>query len=431
MRRRFRQSLPSVTHEVLMAVGVLSRDMGCGTYLVGGIVRDIVIGRRNIDLDITIDGDGPAVARAFAAKTGASFKGPTKFGTCKVESKAFGPVDFAMTRKERYRRPGALPEVERSGITEDLLRRDFTINAMAISVNPEDYGRLIDPFDGLGDISGQRLRILHDQSFADDPTRILRGIRFAARYRFRFEAGTLRHLKRSVADGCLLSVSGKRLYNELRLVCTEDEAYRGLLLLDRYQVLRAIDGGLTFGQGRVHRLRSVSHALEAVEKLAGRGSIVRWKCWFGSLFVGLGRSRTHKLVTFFNLPGDVRGVCTWVSGRLRGTATALAKLDERNAYRISKILKKVPPEALVHLYAACGRHERDLIRRYLTRWRAVKPSLSGGEIASMGLGQSPMVGRILEQILKLRLQGVLEDRNQEVEYVRTRIAHLARAQNRG
>jgi tRNA nucleotidyltransferase (CCA-adding enzyme) len=414
-----------------MAVGVLSRDMGCGAYLVGGIVRDIVIGRRNIDLDITIEGDGPAVARAFAAKTGASFKGPTRFGTCKVESKAFGRMDFATTRKERYRRPGALPEVEQSGITEDLLRRDFTINAMAISVNPDDYGRLIDPFDGLGDISRRWLRILHGRSFADDPTRIMRGIRFAARYGFSFEAATLRHLKRSVADGCLLSVSGKRLYSELRLVCTEDEAYRGLLLLDRYHALGAIDSGLTFGPGRVRRLRTVSRALEAVEKLAGTGSVVRWKCWFGSLFVGLGRSRTHKLVTFFNLPGDVREACTWISGRLTRTATALAKLDRGDAYRIRKTLEKVPPEALIHLYAACRRHERGLIRRYLSCWQAVKPSLSGGEIARMGLGQSPMVGRILEQILKLRLQGVLRDRDQEVEYVRARIARLARAQNRG
>jgi tRNA nucleotidyltransferase (CCA-adding enzyme) len=405
--------------------------MGHKAYLVGGIVRDMAMGYRNVDLDITVEGDGPAVARALAAKTGAVFTGPTQFATCKVESKAFGTVDFSTARKEVYRRPGALPLVKPSDLTEDLARRDFTINAMAISLGPEDYGRLIDPYDGMSDIKRRYLRVLHDRSFIDDPTRILRGARFASRYRFRFDGRTRRHLRCAIEDGSLHSVSGKRLYSELRLICMEEDARRGLLMLLRHDVLRAISTDLGCRNGLARYLRNLSRAVKAVEGIAGADFAVTWKCWFSALFADLGRGKAQKLITLFNPAGDVREVCMWVSGKTVRTRGVLAALELRHAYRTTKILKELPPEALVHLYAICHRRQRSLIRRYLTQWRSVGPCLTGGEVARMGVGEGPVVGRILEQILRLKLQGELPDREQEVRYVKRRIARLHHQENRG
>jgi tRNA nucleotidyltransferase (CCA-adding enzyme) len=431
MHKRFKKALPRVAHELLRAVGVLAGDMGHKAYLVGGIVRDLAMGYRNVDLDIAVEGDGPAVARALAAKIAVVFTGPTRFGTCKVESRAFGVVDFATTRKETYSRPGALPLVEPSGITEDLVRRDFTINAMAISLDPGDYGRLIDPFDGMGDLRRQCLRVLHDRSFIDDPTRILRGLRFAARYGFTFHRRTRRHLEQAVESGCLRSVSGKRVYSELRLICMEGDARRGLLMLPRYHVLEAISKNLAHDGGWADRLRRLSGAIDIVEDLAGTGFAARWKCWFGALFADIGVKRSQDLVTFFNPAADVREICKWVAGKIVRTRSALAVLDSKQAYRVTGILKRIPPEALIHVYAVCGRRERSLIRTYIAQWRCVKPCLTGGQIVRMGVGEGPLVGKILEQVLRLKLQGKLQNREQEIRYVSGRIARLRRTENRG
>ncbi|MFH1314638.1 MAG: hypothetical protein ABIJ00_15635 [Candidatus Eisenbacteria bacterium] len=415
MLKQFRRSLPPVTHEVLAAVGVLSKDLGYKAYLVGGIVRDIVIGYSNIDLDIVVDGDGVEVARAFAVRTGAVFKGPTRFGTSKVASKAFGTVDFATARTESYRRPGALPDTQRSTIGKDLVRRDFTMNAMAISLDPADCGVLIDPYGGLKDISGRRLRVLHDRSFLDDPTRILRGVRFAARYGFRFETNTLGILKECLAAGCLKSISGKRAYTELKHICAGDRPARGLSMLQRYGMLSAMHPALTLYGRETGRL---GRAIESVETAAGRGFLRLWLCWLSSLFVYLGGSKAEYIITYFNPQSDVRDVLLWVSSDLKKTGTRLGKLSVRDAYKAVKLLRMVPPEGLVHLYAASPPGARNVIRRYLADWRHVTPRLSGGEIASLGIGEGPRVGKILEDILKLRLEGKIKTRTDELSYVR-------------
>lgn len=415
-----------MTHETLTAIGVLSHDMGYKAYLVGGIVRDVAIGFANTDLDIVIDGDGVEVARTFASKTGTLFKGPTRFGTCKVDSKAFGDVDFATARTESYRRPGALPDVKRSTIAEDLVRRDFTINAMAISLDPSDYGKVIDPYGGLADIRKRRLRVLHDGSFQDDPTRILRGIRFAVRYGYGFERKTLEVLRECVKGGCFQSVSGKRIYAEIRLICMETEAAKGLSMLARYGILSRLHPVLGACGTSVSASRRLAHAMEAVEESAGKGYVERWLCWFSGLFAGTGRRKAGTLVAFFNLPSRVRDVCMWVSDDLNRARLRIARLDPPDPYKAATLLKKIPPEGLVQVYAVSGRRQRNLIRKYLADWRHVGPRLTGGEIAAMGFGEGPHVGVLLERILKLRLQGRLKTRADEIAYV---TSHRAKTLN--
>jgi tRNA nucleotidyltransferase (CCA-adding enzyme) len=405
-------------HEVLAAVGVLSRDMGSKAYLVGGIVRDIVIGYSNIDLDVVIDGDGVELARAFAAKTGAVFKGPTRFGTSKVESRAFGTIDFATARTESYERPGALPEVERSTIGKDLVRRDFTINAMAISLDPSDYGELVDPFGGLEDVGRRRLRILHGRSLLDDPTRILRGVRFAARYNFRFEANTLKRLKECLAAGCLRSISGKRAYTELRHICADDRPLKGLRTLERYGMLAGIHPGLGLDDHRRELMSSLPRSIESVAKAAGAGFANPWLCWFAALFAGIGRRRAQRLSEYLNLPAGVRDVCLWMSSDLKKTAAQLARLAPAKAYEATSLLKTIPQEAIPHLHAVSSRRGRGLIRRYLSQWRHVAPDLTGGEIASLGIGEGPLVGKMLDEILRLKLEGKIKTRADELNFLR-------------
>ena len=407
-------------HEILRAVGVLARDMGLAAFLVGGMVRDLAIGHSNIDLDIVIEGDALRLGTEFARATGSSIKGRTRFGTCKIESRAFGTIDMATARSESYRHPGALPDVEPSGLEADLVRRDFSLNAMAISLAPGRYGRLIDPFGGLADLSLGRLRVLHPASFRDDPTRILRGIRFRGRFGIDFERKTLSLLRECLSEGCMGSVSGKRIYAELKLICMENEPLKALRLLRKYGITESIDPALGWDSAEWQHMKRVGVATDRVAAAVGGAFAKGWLCWFAGIFLGLRRHEATRLATRLDLPGRVSETCMWVSTGLPGTRDRLYGLDRDRAYRVVKLLRGIPPEGMVHLFAASGRRGRALIGAYLEKWRHVRPSLDGRQVMVLGVERGPRVGRILERLLELNLQGEIHSPEDEIAYVRKR-----------
>jgi tRNA nucleotidyltransferase (CCA-adding enzyme) len=419
--QRFRRELPPATHELLRAIGTLSRDSGYRAYLVGGIVRDLMLGRENVDLDIAIEGDAECLARTFAKKTGARMRAPTRFGTCKIESKAFGTLDIAATRGEYYKASGALPDVVPEGISEDLERRDFSINAMALSLNPGSYGRLLDPLRGSEDLAREKLRVLHPDSFRDDPTRLLRGIRFAARYGFAFESGTLRLFREAVGGGFLSRISGKRVFTELRLLCKESQAGRALMLMRRHRMLETIDPAFGWTNTKLKHARLLGRALTTFDDAGPGGGMEEWQAWFSVFFAGIGRTNCSRLAKLLNLPRDLRRVCAWTAAEIEPTLAKLEKLDLSNPYKATRLLRDVPQEALVHLYLAGSRRERNLILKFVGDWMHVRPALTGGQIVDLGVPGGPGVGRMLEAILKLKLSGKIQNRADEVNYVRSKV----------
>jgi tRNA nucleotidyltransferase (CCA-adding enzyme) len=414
--------LPPSTHEVLRAIGTLSRESGYRAYLVGGIVRDLMLGRENVDLDVAIEGDAERLARSFAKKTGSRMRAPTRFGTCKIESKAYGTLDIAATRGESYRTSGALPDVVPERIVEDLGRRDFSINAMALSLNPGSYGRLLDPLNGSEDLAEGKLRVLHPGSFSDDPTRMLRGIRFAARYGFTFERDTLRLFRDAVGGGFLNRISGKRVFTELKILCKEQEAARALMLLRRHRLLEVVDPALGWDNLRLKHARLMGAALAAFDDAGAGAGLEEWQSWFAVFFAGIGRHKCDRLVKRFNLPKDLRTVCAWTAAEMERTLAKLRKLDASRAYKVTRLLRAVPPEGLVHLYLAGNRRERVLILKYIGDWMHMRPALTGGQLVDLGVAKGPQVGRMLETILRLKLSGKIHTRTDEVEYVRTRLS---------
>jgi tRNA nucleotidyltransferase (CCA-adding enzyme) len=419
---RFKRSFHRSTHRTLRLVGRMARRMGYEAYLVGGIVRDTIIGFPDTDLDIVIEGDAEKLGRRLASQLGGTFSKPTEFGTCKVEVKGLGTIDFATARTEVYSKPGALPVVRASDIARDLWRRDFTINAMAVSLSPGAYGSLFDPCGGLDDLRCGLLRVMHDKSFEDDPTRVIRGVRFAARYAYRFERHTLALLRGCLKRGCLGTVSGKRVYRELGLVCAEGSAADAIAMLESYGVTRAALGAATRGGLRQRVRASLTDAIRRVSRAGGQP--VPGTCWFAHLFVGIPPGHAGEACARLNLPAEVRDACIWGASGLSGTLRSLARADAHQAYAVTKMLRGVSDEGLVLLAAAAAPRQRELVTRYLRTWRYVAPRLTGGEIASLGPGPGPHVGRILDGIVKLRLEGSIKTRKDELAYARRQTARL-------
>jgi len=225
--------------KLIQSIGVLAQSLGMKAYLVGGPVRDLLMGFPNVDLDITVQGPGIRLAEAFAAQqAGSQVTRYRAFKTATVHLADGSLIDFATCRKEVYVKPGAYPVVESSNIMDDLCRRDFTINAMAVAINPETWGQLIDPFKGKADVKAKRLRILHDQSFLDDPTRILRAARFKARFGLSLEAKTLQWLKSAVKIKVLDTITPQRYLKDFNKVLKEPKSLDAIKCLKSWDAYR-------------------------------------------------------------------------------------------------------------------------------------------------------------------------------------------------
>jgi len=224
---------------VFDAVSAVSEHVD-GVYLVGGTVRDILLGEPNFDVDIAVEGDAIALARAIAGVLGGRVRAHDKFGTAVVLYGDGERVDVVTARTEFYDAPAALPTVEHASIREDLFRRDFTINAMAASLQAEDFGRLVDPFGGRRDLEAKRVRVLHNLSFIDDPTRIFRAVRYENRYRFAMDDHTLGLARACIELGLVGDLSSARLRDELVALLDEEHAGRSILRLAELGADRAI-----------------------------------------------------------------------------------------------------------------------------------------------------------------------------------------------
>lgn len=212
---------------LLKYIGDCAKATGYRAFLVGGTVRDIILGRDNLDLDITVEGDARP-PEGVNARSGAAIKlgealakeldgrliAHKMFGTCSLTLKNKLKIDFATARRETYELPAALPKVEPSSLEDDLARRDFTINAMAVSLNKEDFGQLIDFFGGRKDLAKGIIRVMHDKSFIDDPTRIFRAIRFEKRFKFAIDKHTFQLIEEAIKKGMLGKLSKYRIKKE-------------------------------------------------------------------------------------------------------------------------------------------------------------------------------------------------------------------------
>ncbi|MBI3910667.1 MAG: CBS domain-containing protein, partial [Armatimonadetes bacterium] len=345
--RLLAERLPALLQELLREVGHVAADLDAQVYAVGGFVRDLLLGVRNLDVDLLVEPDGILLAEAVAARRGGVVTAHRRFGTATLTLPNRLELEFATARTESYPYPGALPEVEPSSIVDDLRRRDFTINALAINLRPEAWGALLDPFGGEEDLERRVVRVLHNLSFMEDPTRILRAIRYEQRYQFRMDPQTEALARQSVADGDLGRISPERLRAELGRVFRERAAPRALKRLEELSVLAWLAPG---ARADARILEALPGALEWLARYGEKAE--RRPTYLAALFLALdpeavahiARERLRLSPTEADVVRAGVVVVRDLPGFLRaGPSPAVA----------AETLGALPPPALAMLRAAC------------------------------------------------------------------------------
>ena len=383
-----------------------------GVYLVGGTVRDILLGERSFDVDIAVEGDAIALAQALADALGGRVRAHDKFGTAVVIYGEDERIDVVTARTEFYDAPAALPTVEHASIREDLFRRDFTINAMAVSLKGADLGRLVDPFGGRRDLEARTIRLLHNLSFIDDPTRIFRAIRYENRYGFRMDDHTLRLARGTIEMGLVGDLSSARLRDELEALLEEGEIEHSILRLAELGADRAVHPHLAADEEAVALLRRLT-------ELRGRYApeIPSWRLGLAVL--------ARKLP-----PDEVYGWLQRLKVRRRDAEqiAAAVTVGPRLVERLRDGAEPAEVVALADPYApdaplfALGLAELEPLHAYFERLRDVKLEVSGADLAELGLEESPRVGEILAELRRRKLNGELDGRDSELSAARELIA---------
>ena len=240
LAKALKQRLPADVYRIIRKIGSLAEDNGFSAYIVGGFVRDALLGVENLDLDIVIEGNALAFVKLLKTQVDLKVLTHQRFGTATVTLPCGFKIDIATSRKEEYPHPASLPTVLFSSIREDLLRRDFTINALAIKINRYNFGQLIDSSSGQKDLREAKIRVLHARSFIDDPTRIFRAIRFEQRYNFKIEPKTFRLMRKSITARLLRKLSRFRLGREFILLLKEEKPLKPILRFNRLCGLKVI-----------------------------------------------------------------------------------------------------------------------------------------------------------------------------------------------
>jgi tRNA nucleotidyltransferase (CCA-adding enzyme) len=386
-----------------------------GVYLVGGTVRDILLGEEGFDVDIAVEGDAIGLARQLARELGGRTRVHEKFGTAVVIYGAEKRVDVVTARTEFYDAPAALPAVEHASIREDLLRRDFTINAMAASLKGEDFGRLVDPFDGRSDLTAGVVRVLHNLSFIEDPTRIFRAVRYENRYGFRMDEHTARLARACIDMGLVGDLSSARLRDELVALLEEGEIDHSILRLAELGAAGAIHPHLAADEEAVGLVRR------------GRKLAEAWSVDVPAWRIGIAALARHMQAS------DVSG---WL-GRLKvrkrdadliaAAVTVGPRLVERlrgNDVSPSEVVALAEPYAPDAPLFALALEDVPALRRFFEELRDVRLEITGADVAELGVGESPRVGEILGELRRRKLDGELDGRAEELVAARELIDAL-------
>ncbi len=409
--------------ETLRQAGRTADRLAFEAYVVGGFVRDLFLYRPNEDLDIVVEGDGIAFAKALAAQSNARIHTHKKFGTAVVIYPDGFKIDIATARLEYYRSPAALPDVEMSSIKLDLFRRDFTINTLAIHLNPDKFGQLIDFFAAQKDLKDKVIRVLHNLSFVEDPTRVFRAIRFEQRFGFTIGKLTSNLIQNAVRMDFFKRLSGRRVFTEIRLILEEQNPAPAIARMEDYSLLAVIHPSLALKDELIEQLNAVSSTLAWHDLLFTEEPYLRWAVYFMVLLRGFDLPTSLEICQRLELaPRYAQVLC---SGRLQAEER-LFQLERHLPQTAAKLYHRLHAfrtELILYMMAVTQRKAvKKAISRFHTQLRTVETVVGGEDLKALGLKPGPLFREILEKVRDARLNGRVETREDEIRMIREWIA---------
>ncbi len=419
VRSIVKDRLPLYCRDILNKAGEVADEMGVNVYVVGGFVRDLLLRVKNLDVDLVVEGgDGIAFAHLFANRLGGRVNAHRKFQTAVVVLPDGFKIDVATARMEYYEEPAALPVVKMGSIKRDLYRRDFSINAMAIKLNGDNAFHLIDFFGGQKDLKEKRIRVLHNLSFVEDPTRAFRAIRFEQRYGFRIGKQTERLIKIAIKENCFDALSKHRLFTELRLMLSEREPWSMVRRMDELGLLRFVHPKLRATPALEELFEELDDVIAWYMLLFLEESVEPWILYLTALFSGLKAVELKGALQELGLPRhQLRQIF-----KIHVTAPRLVKTlkegDTGDRVWLLETLQGKPIDLLLYTMALSkDEGVRKGISEFLTRLRKEKPSLTGKDLIAMGLTPGPLFREVFNGLVKARILGEVRDRQEERRWV--------------
>lgn len=412
------QKLEPETFKFIRDIGAYADEFGVDVYLVGGIVRDLFLKVKDLDIDITVEGDGMEFARFLADKLKGSYKAFDRFKTAKVFLEGGRRIDVTSARAEFYEYPAALPEIEFTAIRYDLYRRDFTINALAIQINRSSFGRFIDYFDGYEDLKNGVIKTLYNMSFIDDPTRILRAVRFEQRLGFKFEENTARFIRETLKYNIFESMPGERIRDEILILLDEEVPLKPIKRLDTLGVLEKIHPALELTERAEALFRKSSRFMEKHIIAEAAGDYDR------PLVYMLLLTSDMKEPEALEVMQRLKAKNSWIK-----TAAAVRTHEKKihqtlekktsSASAVHAALKHLSYEALIYL-AIASESEASVkrIEEFITKLKGIKPRVTGADLKKMGMKPGPVFSEILEAVSEAKLNGGLSTKKEEMDFVK-------------
>ncbi|MFH1035302.1 MAG: CBS domain-containing protein [Pseudomonadota bacterium] len=413
-----RERLPRPVIDILQQLGRLADELGYNAYLVGGSVRDLFLRRANLDLDVVVEGDGILFARAFAQeRPDLRVRAHKKFNTAKMIFKDGLVIDVATSRLEYYQSPAALPVVEMSSIKLDLYRRDFTINTLAVRINAQSFGTLIDFFDGSRDIKEKAIRVLHNLSFVEDPTRVFRAVRFEQRFGFRVGKVTEGLIKNAIKIDAFKRLSGRRLFGELKQMLEEERAVDCLGRLRDLRLLELFHPKLKLDPKELDLLEEIEQALAWYHLSFLDQPLRQWLVIFLGLCDPLKDDELQPLCQRLFLPDKL---CQEIMEMRALALNALNRFQRGPAAAslIYQMLRPIRPEYLLLIMGKASMPAaKRAVSQYLTALVKVRPTLSGADLLALGFEPGPVFRQILDRLMAARLDQETHNREEELALV--------------
>ena len=423
LAKKMSNSLPKKIMDLLILIGDMAQEKHYAAFVVGGFVRDIIMGVKNYDVDIVVEGNAIEFSREFAAKVRGSLVIHKKFGTATVVmpwglmGRDRFKVDLATARREKYERPAALPDVEFSSLRDDLYRRDFTINAMAVAINKKNFGQLIDFFGGQRHIESGVISVLHEGSFIDDPTRIFRAVRFEQRYGFRIDSPTEDLIKTAIKKDMFGRTEKQRIRDELILMLKEEDPMRAIARMHVLDELRFIHPKIRHDKRSKELFKSISGVCHWYKgSFLKKRTLDTWLIYLMALFENLDTRSTRSICERFTFRRADKIRILSYKGEGDKVLRFLSGGGALSASKVYKKLRGLSYEMILLLMARAKKdRSKKAIRDFLIKYNRIKISITGNDMKRIGYLPGPAMGRALEKILFAKIDGKIESKAEERE----------------